>query len=96
MDSKIVGLGNLAPMDVDQRLVYTQRILRGYAIKKYKAVLLDCKKLAKDIAGESCTLGDLKGLSTYEFWTWYKSDRIGYDRDAYQGLETWVESEKDI
>ena len=37
--------------DMDQRLAYTQRILRGAVIKKYRAVLVECKHLAKDIAG---------------------------------------------
>ena len=39
------------PMDVEKRLSYTQRILRGAVIKKYRAVLVECKHLAKDIAG---------------------------------------------
>ena len=31
------------PMEVDQRVDYTQRILRGAELNKYKAVLLECK-----------------------------------------------------
>ena len=44
-----------------------QRIMRGAALKKYKAVLLECNQLAKDLAGENWTLGDLKELSTDDF-----------------------------
>ena len=33
-----------SPMDVDQRMAYIQNILIGSALKKYKAVLLECKQ----------------------------------------------------
>ena len=70
------------PMEVDQSIAYMQRILRGAALKKYKAVLMECKESAKDPIGEKYTLGDLKVLSTEEFWTWDRSDEISYSRDA--------------
>ena len=56
-----------SPMDVDQRMAYMQRIPRGAVIKKYKAVLLEYNQLAKALAGEKWTLGELKGISTDEF-----------------------------
>ena len=50
-----------SPIDVDQRVACTQIILRGYALKKYQAVLVECKQLAKDLVGDSWDLGALKG-----------------------------------
>ena len=72
-------------MDVYQRVVYTQIILRGGAIKKYKGVLLECNKLAKDIVGYKWSLGDMKGISTEYLWTWAKSDGVGYHTDVKIG-----------
>ena len=80
----------MSPMDVDQRVAYTQSIMRGALLKKYKAVMLGCKQLAKDIAGEKCTLGELKRLSIDDFWNWSKSDRTYYERDTYLGLDKCV------
>ena len=77
-------------MYVDQMVAYTQRILRGSGIKKYKAVLLECKQLAKDLAGDSWTLGELKELSTEDFWTWEKSDGILYDGYDYLEIDRCV------
>ena len=44
-----------------------EHIQIGAVINKYKAVLLECKQLEKDITGDKWTLGDLKGLSTEDF-----------------------------
>ena len=68
--------------DVDQIVTYTECIMRGEALKKYKAVLLEYKKLEEYLAGDKWTLGELKGISTEDFWTWDKSDRLAYDGDA--------------
>ena len=65
-----------SPMEVDQSIAYMQRILRGAALKKYKAVLMECKEQAKDLTRDNYTLGDLKALSTEDFWNWAKSDEI--------------------
>ena len=51
-------------MDTEQRIAYTQRLLIGAALKKYKAVLTNCKDLAKEIAGDKWNLVDVKALST--------------------------------
>ena len=85
-----------SPRDVDQRVYYMHRTLIGDAIKKYKAVLFECKNLVKDLAGDSWTLGDLKELSTYNFWTWSKSDVIGYDRGAYLLLDKCADFDKEL
>ena len=55
------------PMEVDQRVVYMQTILRGSAINKYKTVLLECKQLVKNLMGDKWTLGDLKALFIENF-----------------------------
>ena len=47
-------------MDVEKRVAYMQRILRGAAIKNYKTVLVECKQSTKDLAGDSWNLGELK------------------------------------
>ena len=39
-------------MNVDKRLAYTQSILRGAALKKYREVLVTCRQSAKDLAGD--------------------------------------------
>ena len=83
-------------MDVDQRVAYMQRILGVSVLKKYKAVLLECKQSSKDLAGYKWNLGELKGLSTDDFWTWYKSDGISYDLDAHPRLEKCVDLKKYI
>ena len=57
-------------MDVDKMLAYMQRIFRGAALKKYKAVLVECNHLAKELTGDKLTLGALKELSVDNFWTW--------------------------
>ena len=71
-----------SPMDVYQRVVYTKRTLRGDALKKYKVVLVECKKLEHDLVGDSWDLGNLKELSTDNFWTWANKYGIGYDGDT--------------
>ena len=38
-------------IDVDLRIKYTERILRGPAIKKFLHVLLECKESANGLAG---------------------------------------------
>ena len=58
--------------------------------------MLECKHLAKDIAGDKRTLGYLKGLYTEDFWTWYNSDGLDYDRDAYLVLDKCVNFENKI
>ena len=79
-----------SPMYVDQMVAYTQRILRGVALNKHKAVLLECKQSAKDLEGDKCTLGDFKVLSIEDFWTWDKSYGLAYDIDVYLGMENCV------
>ena len=67
-----------SPMDVDQRVAYIKCILRGEEINKYKAVMLECKQLAKYLVGDKWTIGKLKGISTEDFWTWDNSYGLAY------------------
>ena len=67
-----------SPMGVDQWVAYTQRILIGAVLKKYKAFLLEFKQLKKDLSGDKWTLGEIKELYTEDLWTRVNSDGIYY------------------
>ena len=56
----------------DKRVAYLQSILIEYAIKKYKAVLVECNQSEKDIVGYEWDLGKVKELSTDKLSTWVK------------------------
>ena len=43
---------------------------------------MECKHSVKDIAGDKWTLGDLKAISTEDFWDWVNSDGLAYNGDA--------------
>ena len=72
-----------SPMEVDQSIAYMQRILRGAALKKYKAVLMVCRESAKDLAGDKWTLGNLKAPSKERFWDWEKGGGLDDDGNLY-------------
>ena len=61
-------------MDVDQRILYMQRICRGTALKKYIQVLMVCKESPKGIAGYQWTLGVTKVVTMEYLRTWAKTD----------------------
>ena len=54
-------------IDVDQMVVYMQVILIRYALNKYRAVMVECKQSAKELAGDNWDLCKLKGISTDDF-----------------------------
>ena len=83
-------------MDVDLRVAYSQRIIRGASLKNYKVVLAEYKQSTKEVAGDKWYLGALKGLSMENLWDWAKKYGIGYDRDAYLGLDKCVDFEKEL
>ena len=85
-----------SPMYVYQRVSYTQRIITVSAFKKHKAVLVECKQSENQLAGDKWELGTLKDLYTDDFWTWAQKDGIGYDRDAYLGLDKCVDFEVEL
>ena len=71
-----------SPIDVYQRVAYRQIILRGAALKNYKAVWVECKQSSKYISGDNWDLGAMKEISTEDFCTWSKKDVIRYDGDS--------------
>ena len=72
-------LDTTSPIDAEKRLAYTQRILRGAALKKYREVLVTCRQSAKELAGDEWTLGNITGIDVEYFWTWEKTDTTVYD-----------------
>ena len=85
-----------SPMDVDRRLAYTQRILRGSALKKYREVLVTCRKSEKEIAGNEWILGKLTELSVEDFWTWEKTETTGYDGHDYPVRDKCIDFEREL
>ena len=79
-----------------QRVSYTQLILRGAELTKYKSYLTECNESANDLVGDKRTLGDVKAISTEPLWTWAYSDGIAYEGCAYLGFYKCVEFEKDL
>ena len=63
-----------SPMDADQRILYTQRILRGTDIKKYKQILEGCKVPIKGISRDQWALVVTKDVTTEQFCTWEKTE----------------------
>ena len=86
----------ISPTDVDKRLAYTQRILKGLALKKYREVLVTCNQSAKAPGGDEWTSGDMSRVSTEDFWTWEKTDTIGYDGHPYLAIDKCVNFEREL
>ena len=81
---------------MDQGINYTQHLLRGAALKKYKAVLTECKELEKELVGDQWNLDDVTELSMELFCTWDKEYGIGYDGDSFPILEECINFEKEL
>ena len=79
-----------SPIHVDQRVYHKQCIIIGAALKNYKAVLVECKQLAKDIVGYKWDLIALKEIFKGYFWNWSKKNRTVYYRYTYLGLDKCV------
>ena len=54
------------------------------------------KQLAKELAGDEWTLGYLSGVHTEEFWTWSKTDTIGYDGNPYLAIDKCVNFDREL
>ena len=74
------------PMDVDQRVAYTQRILELSELKYYREVLVELRQSTKELVGDEWNLGKLTGLSADSFWVWAKIDTTGYDGYRYLAM----------
>ena len=51
---------------------YTQRTLRGAALKKYKHILMVCKEWVKGLSGDQWNLVETKYVTMEQLWAWYK------------------------
>ena len=78
------------------RINYTQSILRGSALKKYREVLVACKQLEKELAEDEWDIGKLAGLSTEDFWTWANTDTKAYDRHPFLARDKCVNFEREL
>ena len=58
--------------------------------------MVECKQSSKELEVDHWTLSALKDLFMEDFWTWVNSCGIGYDRDAYMGLDKCIDFEKEI
>ena len=58
-----------------------QHLLRGSAIKKYKAVLTECKEQAKELAGDWWNLGKTTDITMDRLCNWAK--KYGIESDGY-------------
>ena len=58
--------------------------------------MVTCKQLEKELVGDEWTLGDLIGVSTEEFWTWAKTDTIGYDGHPYLAIDKCVDFKREL
>ena len=55
---------------------------------------MTCKQSAKELVGDEWTLGDPSRVSTEDFWTWVKTDTIGYDGHPYLAIDNCVDFER--
>ena len=83
-------------MDVNQSINCKRRLLRGAAIKIYKAVLKEYKELAKELLGDQWNRVDVKKLSMERFWTSAKEDGLDDDGDAYLGIYNFINFEDEL
>ena len=54
-------------MDAYQRVKYTQRLLKGSLLKKYKTFLEECKETANGIDEYQRKLGEAKDVTMEQF-----------------------------
>ena len=84
------------PMDVDKRLAYTQRILRGSALKRYREVLVAYRQSEKELTGYEWNLGNLAGLYVEAFRNWSKTNTTGYDGYPFFAWDKCVNFEREL
>ena len=58
--------------------------------------MVTCKQLAKELAGDEWTLGNLSGVPTEDFLTWVRTDTIGHDGHTYLSIDKCVNFEKEL
>ena len=90
------NLETTSTMELDQKVAYMQRILRGAALKKNREVLIACRKSAKELAIDEWNLGKLAGLSAEALWNWAKTDTTGYDVHAYLSMDKFIKFDREL
>ena len=59
-------------------------------LKKYREVLVTCRQLAKLLADDEWTLGDMTGIAAEYFCTWANTDTTGYEKHPYLAIYNCV------
>ena len=85
-----------SPLDIDKRVNCTKRLLRWLLLKKYKDILTECKETLKGISGGQWMIGEVKDGTMDRFWTWEKINRIDTYGTVYSGVDSCIDSGKDI
>ena len=85
-----------SPLDIDKRVNCTKRLLRWLVLKKYKDILTECKETLKGISGGQWMIGEVKDGTMDRFWTWEKINRIDTYGTVYSGVDSCIDSGKDI
>ena len=57
---------------------------------------MTCRKSGKELAGDEWTLGELTRLSAEDFWTWEKTDTMGYDGHDYLARYKCVDFDREL
>ena len=89
-------LDTTSPIDVDQRVDYTHRTLKGYSLKQYREFLIGCRQLTKELAGDEWNLGKLTGLLADDLCIWSKTNTTGYDGHEYLERDKCVNFERKL
>ena len=53
----------MSKLDLDISIKYTERILRGPELNKFRQVLLECKESAKGLVGDQWNLGSSNSVT---------------------------------
>ena len=57
---------------------------------------MTCRQLVKELVGYAWTIGELTGISAEDFWTWSKTDTMGYDGHDYPARDKCVDFEREV
>ena len=83
-------------MDIYKRIKYTERIIRGSELKKYRHIMVKCKESEKGIVGYYWNLRLTKIVSMEKFWTWAKVDAINGAEYLFRGSDNCTYFEKEL
>ena len=57
---------------------------------------MTCKQSAKELAGDEWTSGNMRGVSTEDFWDWEKTYIIEYDGHPFLAIDKRVNLEREL